>query len=42
MSDASRAVFGKEQQAQTCFPDAEELEFIIPRLKVFSYTFFVS
>lgn len=41
MSDASRGVFGKEQ-AQTCFPDAEELEFIIPCLKVFSYPFFVS
>lgn len=40
MSDVSRGVCGKEQQAQTCFPDAEELEFIIPRLKIFFYTFF--
>lgn len=42
MSDTSRGVCGKEQQAQTCFPDAEELEFIIPCLKIFSYTFSVS
>lgn len=42
MRGASRGVCGKEQQAQTCFPDAEELEFTIPRLKIFSYTFLVS
>lgn len=42
MSDGSRGVCGKEQQAQTCFLNAEKLKFIIPRLKTFSYTFFVS
>lgn len=42
MSDASRGVCGKEQQAQICFLDAEKLEFILPHLKIFSNTFFVS